>query len=343
MNPRPRILIVYTGGTIGMFQDEETGSLRPFDLDRLLKFAPELSQVACDLDMSTFDPPLDSSNMQPSHWRRIGEVISENYHAYHGFVVLHGTDTMSFSASALSFSLSNLGKPVVFTGSQLPIGLTRTDARENLVTAVEIAAYAERGRAMVPEVCLYFEDELYRGNRTHKASSEQFEAFRSENYPSLASAGIRIKFKEAYIQTHPEEPFEFLPEIDPRVGVVKVFPGIQEEWLEQVLGGNSLRAVILETYGAGNAPTEKWFLNLLEKAQNTGKILVNKSQCTGGGVDMGRYETSRRLKEMGIWSAGDMSFESSLTKLMFVLGNPERFPNLQDAYERSLRGELSQG
>lgn len=343
MEHRPQILIVYTGGTIGMVEDAESGSLIPFDFESLLNFAPELKKISCDVDLSSFATPIDSSDMDVSDWQRIGEIIHNNYFNYDGFVVLHGTDTMSYTASALSFMLQNLGKPVILTGSQLPIGMSRTDARENLITSVEIAATMQGGLAKVPEVSLFFEDQLFRGNRTQKNNAEYFEAFSSANYPKLAEAGIRIRFHKEFIQKIPDEPLEFKPKMDNRVASIRVFPGISKEVFESVLATKDLKGLILETYGSGNAFTKGWFLDGIEKAMKSGIKVVNVTQCSAGSVDMGRYKTSSKLAELGVWSGFDLTFEAALTKLMHVLAYADEIENLKDAFESPISGELSHG
>ena len=325
-----------------MVQDPESGALVPFDLESLIQFAPELKRIHCEVDLNSFMEPIDSSNMNPNGWRTIAETIEANYNSYDGFVVLHGTDTMSFTASALSFMLENLGKPVILTGSQLPIGMSRTDARENLITAIEMAAQIERGKAQVPEVCLYFEDQLFRGNRTHKHNSEHFEAFNSVNYPKLAEAGIKIRFHRDFIRSMPNEPLRLIKGAEERVGSLKIFPGMTEQYFSSILKHAGLKALLLETYGAGNAFTDDWFLDGIKEAMTDGLVVANITQCAAGSVDMGRYETSRRLQEMGVWTGYDMTFESAITKLMIVLGNPDQFEDPKFAFETSLRGELSE-
>lgn len=335
------ILIIYTGGTIGMVEDPETGALKACDFEGLISHAPELKRIFCTVDVNSFNP-IDSSDMNADVWVRIAKTIEFNYDKYDGFVVLHGTDTMSYSASALSYLLENLQKPVVFTGSQLPIGSTRTDAKENLITAVEIAATYEDDLPLVPEVSLLFEDQLYRGNRTHKTNAEHFDAFHSFNYPALANVGVRVKFQKKQI----EYPTESLPLIvrdgmDNRVAALKLFPGIREEVVRAMINIPDLQALVLETYGAGNAPTAPWFLEAISEGIKKGLIIANVSQCQGGGVDQGRYEASRGLKELGVISAADITFEAAITKLMYLLTYVKDKEELKVHFSRPLRGELS--
>jgi L-asparaginase len=339
----PSILILYTGGTIGMKTDPRTGVLSPFRFDRIEEEVPELKKFGCTLDTLAFDPPIDSSDMNPECWGRIARVIGERYDDYDGFVVLHGTDTMSYSASALSFMLHNLGKPVVFTGSQIPIGVIRTDGKENLITAIEIAAARENGAPIVPEVCIYFQDRLFRANRTRKHNAEQFNAFRSENYPPLAEAGVQIQYNRASIR-RPDgsgAPFAVSTELDTRVMVIRIFPGMHPDVLRAMLDAPGLRAVVLETYGSGNAPTEKSFLDTLEGAIRRGIIVLNVSQCPVGSVQMERYETGLRLRQIGAIGGADITTEAALAKLMCLLGqnlSPER---LKEALKMSIRGEIT--
>ena len=337
------VLILYTGGTIGMKTDPETGVLSPFRFDRIVEEVPELKKFGYTLDTIAFDPPIDSSNVTPELWARIAEVIHEQYDAYDGFVVLHGTDTMSYSASALSFMTHNLTKPVIFTGSQIPIGVIRTDGKENLITAIEIAAAQENGRPIVPEVCIYFQDKLFRANRTHKHNAEQFNAFRSENYPPLAEAGIQIQYNRAHIR----RPDAFLPPfgistgLETRVAVIRVFPGLHPDVFRAMLAADGVRAVVLETYGSGNAPTADWFIEALEETIRRGIVVLNVSQCPVGSVQMDRYETGRRLRQIGVIGGADLTTEAALTKLMYLLGQNIPPARLKEELKVPIRGEMT--
>jgi L-asparaginase len=341
MFSKSKILLIYTGGTIGMIKDFETGALKAFNFNKLLKNIPELQLLDCEIDTFSFDQPIDSSNMNPQHWAEIALTIERNYKDFDGFVVLHGSDTMSYSASALSFMLENLAKPVIFTGSQLPIGDLRTDAKENLITAIQIASLQENGKPLINEVCLYFEYKLYRGNRTTKINAEHFRAFVSPNYPFLVESGVHLKVNsDLFLPTNNGAALKVHTHLDNNVALIKMFPGISETVLSAILNIESLRGIVLETYGAGNAPTEDWFLSLLQKAVTRGLVVVNVTQCSIGSVSMGHYETSTSLKNLGIISGKDITTEAAIAKLMFLLGQniaPEGFKNV---FETSLRGEM---
>jgi L-asparaginase len=337
-----RILIIYTGGTIGMIQDPESGILRPFDLDRILQQVPELSSFGYTLDAVAFEQPMDSSNMQPSIWLKLAGIIEQHYAQYDGFVILHGSDTMAYTASALSFLLENLGKSVVLTGSQLPIGHVRTDAKENLITSVEIAAAAQaNGDSRVPEVCLYFDYQLYRGNRVFKYNAEKFEAFHSPNHPPLAEAGIRIKYHDNYILPKPLAPLQVHQQMQEAVASLKLFPGLNPSLFKAILAHPALEVLVLEGYGAGNGPTEAWFLDGIASFIKAGKTVLDITQCHGGSVELGKYETSAKLRELGVVSGHDMTFESSVTKAMYLLGRGFRGQQLEYELERPICGELS--
>ena len=339
----PSVLLIYTGGTIGMMENPETGALENFPFGQLLNFVPELKRFNYHISTYQFDPPIDSSDMKPQYWSELVHVIEDNYRQYDGFVILHGTDTMAFTASALSLMLENLSKPVILTGSQLPIGTLRTDGKENLITAVEIAAAKkEDGTAQVPEVCIFFENHLMRGNRTSKINADNFNAFRSYNYPPLARAGIRIKYVENLIrEANPSLPLKPHYNLDPHVVVLTLFPGIQESLVSSVLSVEGLRAVVLKTYGSGNAPQKPWLIRELNKARERGIVVVNITQCSYGLVDMGRYETSLHLLDAGVISGYDSTPECAITKLMFLLGQGYTYDEICAQMNTSLVGEIT--
>lgn len=316
---RGRVLIVYTGGTFGMAYDAR-GVLVPFDFSLIMEHLPTLKHLALELTVISFDDPIDSSNIEPKHWQTLARIISDRYDSHEGFVVLHGTDTMAYTASALSFMLSGLSKPVVFTGAQLPITQPRSDARENLITALEIASERKNGVALVPEVCIYFNYELLRGNRSKKVESMQFDAFDSGNYPPLARAGVKMDYNFSAIRSPGKQSLQLLTRFNTNISVLKLFPGISESVVRAVLSTPGLHAVVLETYGSGNAPTSESLLQPLREAIDRGILIVNVSQCLGGRVMQGRYETSRDLQRMGVVSGADMTTEAAITKLMVLMG-----------------------
>lgn len=337
------ILIIYTGGTIGMIENPETGALENFDMDQFRHHVPELKRFNFNIDAITFESPIDSSDMEPHYWVKIAKMIEDNYDNYNGFVVLHGTDTMSYTASALSFMLENLGKPVIVTGSQLPIGKLRTDGKENLLTSIEIAAARNaQGEPMVPEVCIFFQSALMRGNRTTKINAEGFNAFRSYNFPPLAKAGIHIKYEAHLIRRpDPSKPFKVHYLFDNHVVFLTLFPGIREEVVDLIPQVKGLKAVILKTYGAGNAPQRPWLVTRLKKMTEKGIIVVNITQCSKGRVEMGLYETSLQLIESGVLNGYDSTPESMIAKLMFLLGNNYSREAIVEMMSQSLRGEIT--
>jgi L-asparaginase len=336
------ILIIYTGGTIGMVQDHETGALKPFRFDNILSEVPELKRSGYNLSSYAFNPPLDSSNVGPETWIQVANIIELNYKSFDGFIVLHGTDTMAYSASALSFMLENLGKPVIFTGSQLPIGSLRTDAKENLISSVEIAAALREDKPVVPEVGIYFENKLYRGNRTTKNNTEDFNAFLSGNYPSLAESGVHIRFNYPAIHyPDADEPFTVHKKLDNNLAILKIFPGFSRAVTESIFSTKGLRFLILETFGAGNAPEEEWFIEAVLTALKKGLIILNITQCMTGFVEMGLYETSRKLMEAGVLSGHDMTTEAAATKMMFLGGVSNDRDWIVSQLCTSLRGEMT--
>jgi len=338
------ILLIYTGGTIGMKEDPAIQALRPFDFSQILAEVPELGKFAYRIDSYTFEPLIDSSDVDPSNWQTLAGIIEDRYDDYDGFVVLHGTDTMAYSASALSFMIDGLTKPIVFTGSQLPIGVPRTDGKENLISAVEIAAAKDAlGHAIVPEVTICFDNMLMRGNRTTKINSDNFRAFRSENLPPLAEAGINIRYNHAIIRRPSDwnrRPV-FHKNLDTRVSILKIHPGITPQVVKGILCGEESRAVILETYGAGNAPSRSWFINLVKEAIQMGKILLNVTQCTAGNVNMDIYATGKCLKEAGVVNGYDSTTESALAKLFHLLGQTQENDIVKSALDTDMRGEIS--
>lgn len=342
MTKKTSILIIYTGGTIGMIKNSDSGILVPFTFDNLLKSIPLIKNFEAEITSISFDPPIDSSNINPDAWVKLVDIIQENYDKYDGFVILHGSDTMAYTASALSFMLENLAKPVILTGSQLPIGLLRTDGRENLIVSLEIASAKINGKPVVPEVCIYFENFLFRGNRATKFNAENFKAFISANYPPLAEVGVHIKYNNQYIR----KPFiDFLithKQLNTNITILKLFPGINQQTVNAILNIEGLKAVVLETYGSGNASTDKWFIDLLKNAIQKGTIIFDVTQCKGGSVEMGKYETSVALDEIGVIGGNDITTEAAITKLMYLLGFKLSKEEIEKLLSISLRGELSE-
>lgn len=336
------VLLIFTGGTISMSEDPSTGVLRPIRFEKLQELLPELKRTGVTIQSIPFLPFIDSSDVHPELWEKIALCIEENYDKYDGFVVLHGTDTMAYSASALSFMLENLAKPVIFTGAQLPIGMMRSDAKENLLTSIEIAASKENGRSVVPEVCVFFEDTLFRGNRTTKQNAEHFNAFNSFNYPPLAKAGVHIKFYRTYIHyPEPNTKLRLRLHTDPNIAVLKLFPGISKNVVQSVLNIEGLKAVVIESFGAGNAPRHEWMYTALKEAIDKGILIVNRSQCQTGSVEMGRYETSLNLLNAGVISAFDCTTEAIVTKLMYLLGEFKTTNEVRQKLNISIAGEMT--
>jgi L-asparaginase len=335
-----KILIIYTGGTIGMMTDPKTKALRPINFEQIMDNVPELERLNCQIEVRSFDQIIDSSNMNPEIWSELAGIIERYYDDVDGFVVLHGSDTMAFTASAMSFMLENLAKPVIFTGSQLPISAIRTDAKENLMTAIEITSSRKDGRALVPEVCIYFDYKLFRGNRAFKYNSSKFEAFRSPNYPVLAESGVHLRFSENYIRKPSEGEFKVHKNLGNDIAVLKLYPGISPKVVDTILSSD-VRAVVMETFGAGNTTTDKWFIDSLKKAIDGGKVILDISQCKVGTVELGRYETSKELKDMGVANGYDMTYEAAITKTMYLLGQETDPVKIARLLEYDLRGELT--
>lgn len=342
--PRKRLMLIYTGGTIGMIRNPETGSLETFNFDHLRKHVPEISEFDYVIHSYQFDPPIDSSNMSPELWAKIVKIIDYNYDKFDGFVILHGTDTMAYTASALSFMLENLGKPVILTGSQLPIGVLRTDGKENLLTAIELAAAQDAdGHPLVPEVCVFFGQHLFRGNRCTKSNSEHFNAFSSYNYPALAKTGININYNPSAIRKiNASKPFTPHYEADNSVVALTLFPGIMPQLICDILQMKNIKGVILRTFGSGNAPTEQWLIDAISKATEQGKIIINITQCQSGGVTMALYETGRQLLDAGVVSGHDMTIEAAITKLMILFGRGFRTSEVRQLMSTNIAGELSE-
>ena len=335
------ILIIYTGGTIGMREDPKTKTLSPMKFELIQEEIPELYKLGYYIHSVTFNPPIDSANMTPEIWIQFATTIKNNYSQYDGFVILHGTDTMAYTASALSYMLVNLDKPVIMTGSQLPIGILRTDGKENIITAIQIAAAQKEGKAIVPEVCIYFSSHLFRGNRTTKEDSQQFSAFTSHHYPTLATAGVDIKYNfEKINYARSKGILNINTSIDNHVIVLKIFPGISQLFFESILALPGLKGVILESFGSGNMPTYPWIFEAIRLGTLSGIVFMNVSQCPGGQVKMGYYETSRELQESGVVSGKDITVEAAVTKMMFLLGQQLPIAEVKAYLTQNLSGEI---
>ena len=335
--------MIYTGGTIGMVEDVDSKTLHPFDFSQITEEIPEFQKLNCSVTTISFDQPIDSSDVSPNDWNKIAELIQDNYQQYDGFIILHGTDTMAYTASALSFMLEGLNKPVILTGSQLPIGVLRTDGKENLLTAIEIAGdkYPD-GRAMVGEVAIYFEYKLIRGNRAHKSSTSHFDAFNSPNFRDLAEAGVRIEYKNHHLPPFGNGDLKVVKLHEQGIFILPVFPGMSQDQVEAVLNSKRNWAILLITFGAGNVPQLPWFLNALKNAVQNEKVIVNITQCHKGKVNMSLYQNGRVLQNIGIIGGSDITSEAALTKLMYLKEKGLNLEELKHQFETSLRGELTE-
>lgn len=339
---KTRILLIYTGGTIGMAKDYTSDSLKPFDFENLIKHIPELSLIDSGISFTGFETPIDSSDMNPSHWVLLAEMIKNNYNQYDGFVILHGTDTMAYSASALSFMLNGLQKPVIFTGSQLPVGDLRTDAKENLITSIHFASLQENGKPSVREVCIYFEYRLLRANRTTKISAENFDAFASPDYPDLGESGIHLDVRKHVLRIEDESvPFSINTNLNTDLGLMKIFPGMSREFIENMFASQTMKAMIIEAFGSGNIFSLDWFKDLLRKKASEGLLFIINTQCAGGMVEIGRYETSGIFREIGAINGFDLTTEASIAKTIHLLGQNLTQEEFKKLYETDLRGELT--
>ncbi len=338
-----KVLLIYTGGTIGMNRNPHTGTLEPFDFEHLLYNVPELKQFDTRIDTIQFEPPIDSSDMTPARWTELSHIIADHYDTYDGFVILHGTDTMAYTASALSYMLENLTKAVIITGSQLPIGMLRTDGKENLITSIEIASAKDHeGHSLVPEVGIYFNGRLLRGNRTTKQSAEEFNAFESFNYPHLVDAGINISYHtERMLKPDWSKPMKPHFRLDNNVIIFSLFPGIREDLVRHIITTPNLRSIVMRTFGSGNAPQRPWVMQALKEATHHGKVIINISQCIQGAVEMGRYDTGYQLQEAGVISGYDSTVENAVTKLMFLQAHYDDPETVSHYMRQSIRGEIS--
>ena len=334
------IFVIYTGGTIGMMRNEKSGTLEPFNFDHLYKHIPVLGGYPFNIDFHSFDPLMDSSDMNPEFWKDLARIIEEKYESYDGFIVLHGTDTMSYTASALSFMFENLNKPIILTGSQLPLGMIRSDGRDNFVTSIEIAATQIDNTPIVPEVCIYFENKLFRGNRTTKFSSENFNAFFSGNYPKLAEVGIEVKYNHNYIKKPNFKKLKVCYELDNNIALLKLYPGISRQSVNSILNIEGLKGVVLETFGSGNAPSDSWFINELKLAIDRGVVIFNVSQCKAGGVDLAKYKAGKQLDDIGVISGYDITTESAIAKMMHLFGKEKNVEEIKILLAKSLQGEM---
>lgn len=338
---KKNILIIYTGGTIGMTEQFEGGPLVPFDFHNIVDHLPELKRITNSIDIAPFTHPFDSSDIEAPVWKEIAKIIQAHYHGYDGFVVLHGTDTMAYTASALSFMLQGLGKPVIFTGSQLPIGKIRTDGKENLITAIEIACASDTDQPMVQEVAICFGAHLLRGNRTTKFSAEGFEAFQSPNFPPLAEIGVHIQYRQELL-LRPSQAFSCLTELNPRVAVIKIHPNFNRSFFEALVQYAKVDGIILETFGSGTIPQQDWLLEGIKSWIQQEKIIINISQCPQGIIDQDLYKNAQSLAKIGVLSGRDMTTEAAITKLMFVMGNIIDYPKQVRKIEHSICGEMNE-
>lgn len=338
--PKAHLLVIYTGGTLGMDYDEK-GALVPCPFDQVIERVPVIKELNINLSVTSFNEPLDSSNVSLPHWQEIARVIYEEYDRFDGFIVLHGTDTMAYSASALSFMLDGLNKPVIFTGAQLPIASPRSDGQDNFITSLEIASETKGGQPIITEVCIFFNHLLLRGNRSKKVESQQFDAFESENYPILAEAGISIEYNWAALRPYKDEVLELNLEMDSEVAVLKLFPGLNENLIKSLLGSDKIKGVVIESYGSGNMPNGLSFIDLLQRATTKGKIILNISQCNGGSVNHGKYETSDALEAAGVLSGRDLTSEAAVTKMMYAFKRYQKLSAVKKCLTTSIRGEMS--
>lgn len=342
MSQPSNILLIYTGGTIGMVQNVDSKALHPFNFDEMAREIPELNKINCHIQTIAFDVPIDSSDMGINEWNKLGQTIHHNYHDFDGFVILHGTDTMSYTASALSFMLEGLNKPVILTGSQLPIGVLRTDGKENLLTAIEIAgAKHENGLAKVPEVAIYFEYKLLRGNRTHKGSASHFDAFHSPNFRILAEAGVHIDYKNGHLPAHGDGNLQVVPYADQGVFVLPIYPGMLPQMMNEIMVHSQNWAIVLLTYGAGNGPTASWFMEAIKGAIAKNKVVVNVTQCDKGSVNMELYENGKGMLDAGVVSGYDITLESAISKLMYLKSKGLSHKEIKVWFSQPIRGELT--